>query len=80
MPVRTAHGWTPISDDTYGQGERIQVLVEFDRSVTVTGSPQIGLRIGLRKRLASYYPVDFVDLGSSVGRSVSPATSLPRPS
>ena len=64
--VSYTHSPDPESGDTYGQGERIQVLVEFDRAVTVAGTPQIGLRIGLRKRQASYFPVDFVDLGSSV--------------
>ena len=68
-PVRSVtytHAPDPASGDTYGRGERIQVLVEFDRAVTVAGTPQIALRIGTRKRQASYFPIHFVDLGSSV--------------
>ena len=36
----------PASGDTYQFGEAIRVEVVFDRPVTVTGSPQVGLTIG----------------------------------
>ncbi len=45
---------TPSNGDTYGPGERIQVLVRFTRDVTVTGSPQVELTIGNRTRAAHY--------------------------
>ena len=44
----------PNSGDTYIQGETIEVLVEFDRAMTVTGEPQVALTIGAQTRYASY--------------------------
>ncbi len=41
-------------DDTYELGETIEVLVEFDRAMTVTGSPQVALTIGTQTRQAVY--------------------------
>jgi len=41
-------GSTPASGDTYELNETIQVRVEFDRPVTVTGTPQLALTIGTR--------------------------------
>ena len=40
--------------DTYVRGAAILVHVTFSRDVTVTGTPQIGIRIGTQTRLASY--------------------------
>ena len=40
--------------DTYVRGAAILVHVTFSRDVTVTGTPQIGIRIGNQTRLASY--------------------------
>ena len=45
---------SPARDDTYELGETIEVLVEFDRAVTVTGSPQVALTIGTQTRQAVY--------------------------
>ena len=39
-------------DDTYELGEEIQVWVEFDKAVTVSGSPQVALTIGAETRYA----------------------------
>ena len=36
----------PGADDTYGLGDTITVAVEFTAAVTVTGTPQITLRVG----------------------------------
>ena len=44
----------PARGDTYELGETIEVLVEFDRAVTVTGSPQVALIIGTQTRQAAY--------------------------
>ena len=40
----------PANDDTYVLGERIVVRVDFNRPVTVTGSPQLALAIGQETR------------------------------
>ena len=45
---------SPASGDTYELGETIRVRVAFDKRVTVTGSPQIGLTIGSRTRAAAF--------------------------
>ena len=45
---------SPGRGDTYELGETIDVLVEFDRAVTVTGSPQVTLIIGTQTRQAAY--------------------------
>ena len=42
-------------DDTYEFGEEVQVWVEFDKAVTVSGSPQVALTIGAETRYAVYY-------------------------
>ena len=44
----------PNQGDTYTQGETIEVLVEFDRAMTVTGNPQVALTIGAQTRYATY--------------------------
>ena len=44
----------PPNGDTYQRGERIRVWVEFDRDVTVTGSPQVALAIGSQTRQAAF--------------------------
>ena len=43
-----------VRDDTYELGETVEVLVEFDKVVTVTGSPQVALTIGEQIRHAAY--------------------------
>ena len=45
----------PLSGDTYGLGEKIDVAVAFNASVTVTGSTQLGLLIGAETKQAVYY-------------------------
>ena len=45
---------SPARGDTYEMGEEVEVAVEFDRAVTVTGSPQVGLTIGTQTRRAEY--------------------------
>ena len=42
------------SDDTYELGETVEVLVEFDKAVTVAGSPRLALTIGSETRHAAY--------------------------
>ena len=64
--ISYTHGPDPVRGDTYQRGERIQLLVEFDRAVTVTGLPQMALSIGTETRQASFFPISFLDLGSSV--------------
>ncbi len=44
----------PATGDTYGLGERIEVFVEFDRDVAVTGVPQLELEMTGRLRQARY--------------------------
>ena len=45
---------SPANCATYGLGETIEVLFEFSRNVTVTGSPQLALTIGDQTRQATY--------------------------
>ena len=45
---------SPVSGDTYGAGERVEVQVGFDIAVAVTGSPQLALDIGGTTRQASH--------------------------
>ena len=45
---------TPVRGDTYELGETVEVEVEFDRAVTVTGTPQVALTIGAQTRYAAY--------------------------
>ena len=44
----------PNRGDTYTQGETIEVLVEFDRAMAVTGTPQVALTIGAQTRYAAH--------------------------
>ena len=48
---------SPASGDTYELGETVRVRVAFDKPVTVTGSPRIGLTIGSRTRPAAFASV-----------------------
>ena len=45
---------SPAAGDTYERGEKIQVQVEFDRPLTVTGTPQVALAIGSHTRAAAF--------------------------
>ena len=45
---------SPAEGDTYGLGETVEVVVEFDRAVTATGSPQVALTIGTQTRHATF--------------------------
>ena len=45
---------SPAGGSTYALGEKIQVQVEFDRPVTVTGTPQVALAIGSHTRAAAF--------------------------
>ena len=45
---------SPARGDTYELGETIELFVEFDRVVTVTGSPRVALAIGAQTRYAAY--------------------------
>ena len=49
-----AFSGSPVNGDTYLRGETIQVRVVFDRTVAVTGSPQVELTVGSRARAATY--------------------------
>ncbi len=45
---------SPAQGDTYGLGETVELVVEFDRTVAATGSPQVALTIGTQTRQAAY--------------------------
>ena len=45
---------SPARGDTYARGEPIEVEVEFDRTVTVSGTPGVALTIGAQTRYAAY--------------------------
>ena len=45
---------SPASGSTYGLGEQIEVRLTFNRAVTVSGAPQLGLGVGTATRQASY--------------------------
>ena len=40
----------PASGDTYQRGDPIEVRVDFDRLVTITGTPQVNLTVGTNTR------------------------------
>ena len=44
----------PGPDETYEAGDTIQVTITFDETVTVTGRPQLTLRVGNQPRRANY--------------------------
>ena len=44
---------SPARGYPYERGESVEVIVEFDRAVTVTGSPRVALTIGTRTRQAA---------------------------
>ncbi|MDE2824263.1 MAG: hypothetical protein OXK79_12245, partial [Chloroflexota bacterium] len=46
---------SPAKGDTYGAGETVEVVVEFDRAVRATGSPQVALTIGTQTRQATFF-------------------------
>ena len=50
-----SHISTPGRGDTYGLGEEVEVQVEFDRAVTVTGDPRLALTVGSETRYAAYF-------------------------
>ena len=43
----------PGSDDTYGQGDRIEVEVVFDKEISVSGAPELLLSVGSLSRAAT---------------------------
>ena len=45
----------PGRGDTYGLGEEVEVQVEFDRAVTVTGEPRLALTVGSETRYAAHF-------------------------
>ena len=44
----------PGSDQTYAEGDEIEVTVTFDETVEVEGTPQLRLKMGTRTRTAGY--------------------------
>ena len=44
----------PPTGDTYVLGETVRVWVEFDKEITVSGSPRVALTIGGKTRQANY--------------------------
>ena len=59
---------SPAGGDTYALGEKIQVQVEFDRPVTVTGAPQVALAIGSHTRAAAFSSIS--GIAASFGYTV----------
>ena len=45
---------SPARGDTYETGETVEVEIEFDRTITVTGTPRVALTIGEQTRHAAY--------------------------
>ena len=45
---------TPASSNTYAIGDKIQITATFNKNVTVTGTPQVTLKLGAGNRTASY--------------------------
>ena len=50
VEVRSA----PVTGDTYGQGERIEIGVAFTHAIQVTGTPRFAFDLGATPRTASY--------------------------
>ena len=61
-PAITVFGFgsesTPDTGDTFGAGETIEVIVQYEPRVTVTGTPRIALDIGGATRYAAFSPGD----------------------
>ena len=49
--------YSPARGDTFERGDKIWVAVEFDRAVTVAGSPQLALTVGTQTRPAAFVEV-----------------------
>ena len=61
--------YVPSRGRTYRRDQRIEVRVEFDRAVRVTGAPQMALTIGTETRRANFlpnHPAEFIDPESSI--------------
>ena len=52
---RVSFNRLPTSGGTYEQGETVEVLVDFDKAVAVTGTPRLALTIGTQIRHAMYH-------------------------
>ena len=62
----------PLQGETYELGEDIQLVVHFDKAVTVEGGPQVALTIGGATRLATYFPGPQPSPALSFGYTVQP--------
>ena len=49
--------YSPAQGDTYERGETVWMAAEFDRAVTVAGSPQLALTVGTQTRTAAFVQV-----------------------
>ena len=58
-------GSDPGDDDTYESGDVVRVLVRFDDEVTVTGTPQLSLKLGRSTVAADFQGVHNPDDGAS---------------
>ena len=52
--LQVAQTSDPGSDGVYAAGDEIEISVRFDKTVTVTGSPQLRLNLGSGSRQAAY--------------------------
>ena len=48
----------PLSGDTYGEGDRIRARIAYDEVVSISGSPQLSLRVGTQAHSMSYVGMD----------------------
>ncbi len=62
----------PLQGETYELGEDIELVVQFDKAVTVEGGPQVALTIGDATRLAAYFPGPQPSPALSFGYTVQP--------
>ena len=46
---------SPANGDTYALGERVEVSVRFDQTVTAAGEPQVALTVGTQTRYATFF-------------------------
>ena len=56
VTVRAREGTSKPPEDPYGFAAFVEIQVNFNKPIVVTGSPQVALQIGSQRRQANYEP------------------------
>ncbi|WP_413999384.1 MBG domain-containing protein [Flavobacterium sp. W1B] len=54
IPITAVYSVSVLANGTYGTGQNLDFIVNFNREVIIYGSPQIAITIGSTTRLATY--------------------------